>query len=265
MTSAVPPILYEAREATGVVTLNRPRAFNALDLAMADALNALLGKIESDRALRCVVLRGAGDAFMAGGDLRYIAAAQDDRRGRLDTLIRSFHSVILRLAALDRPVIAAVHGAVAGAGLSLMLACDLAVAARGARFSSAYIRLGATPDGGLTHHLPVALGHRDAFELVALSPTFSAEQAATRRLVNWVVDESSLEEESLALARQLADGPAEALAATKRLLRGDLSTLEAQLDRERESFLERAGSDEFEEGVQAFLGKRRADFRRGSR
>jgi 2-(1,2-epoxy-1,2-dihydrophenyl)acetyl-CoA isomerase len=259
---AAAPILTE-REA-GIVRLrfNRPAALNALDQAMADAFHEAAKGLAADPSVRCVVLSGEGRAFMAGGDIRLFRAAGADAPAVVGRLIGSLHAALCLLAALPAPVIAAVHGPVAGAGMSVAMAADLAVAAEeDTRFVLAYLRLGISPDGGGTWALPRLVGLRRAMGIALLEEELDARAALDLGLVNRVVPGARLEAETMALARRLAAGPAQAIARTKALLRASLGRdLAAQLDAERDAFLAGTATADFAEGVAAFLGRRAPSF-----
>lgn len=240
--------------AVALLELNRPAALNALDVPTAHAFHDACTALAADAGVRAVVLRGAGRCFGVGGDL---AAMQGDAPAVARQLIEALHASVRLLTAMDAPVIAALHGAVAGGSLSLALACDLAVAAEGASFNLAYARIGASCDVAGSWHLPRLVGLRRAMEIALLSPTLDAAEALRLGLVNRVVPAAALEAETMALARRLADGPTLAYGRLKRLLRQAQDTaLADQLDAERDAFLDGTGSADFNEGVAAFLGKR---------
>jgi len=255
------PVLVEHDGAIATVTLNRPDSLNALDPAMVDGLVAETSRLGASADVRCVVLRGAGRHFMAGGDIRDFAGRlerePDLRREEFTALIGRLHAAIEALHRMPQPIVASVRGAVAGFGLSLMCACDLAIAADDAYFSAAYRNLGLTPDGGLSYALPRLVGSKKAMEIVLLGERFGADDALRWGLVNRVVPAADLASATAALAAALATGPAMATRNGKRLLRQSLSQpLSVQLDAEAKSFGACAATADFAEGVQAFLEKR---------
>ena len=261
-----PTVLLSVADAVAEVTLNRPAVLNALDEGMAAELVATLDRIEQDVAIRSVILKGAGPGFMAGGDVKLFAGMAErppqERRRRLDALIHAFHPVIATMRRMPQPVVAQVHGVAAGAGMSLMAAADLAVAAASTTFTLAYARIGASPDGGSTWFLPRLVGQRRAMELALLTDRFDAARAAEIGLVNRVVPDERLAEETRALALRLAAGPREAFANTKRLIQQSFDTgFEAQLAAEQKSFADLSTTDDFAEGVTAFAQKRAPRFR----
>ncbi len=258
-------VLTELSKGVATVTLNRPQALNALSDDMIEALLDIMPRLEADPAVRCVVLQGAGDHFMAGGDVkgfhRRLDEAPETLRRHFEAKIHRLHPVVVTMRRMPKPIVAAVQGACAGFGLSFMLAADLALAAEDAYFTLAYCRIGTSPDGGSSYHLPRIVGLRKAMEIALLGDRFDAATAERLGLVNRVVPAAELADETAALARRLAEGPAQALANTKRLLGRSLdSGLEAQLQAEAESFAECAATPDFAEGVTAFVEKRAAKF-----
>jgi 2-(1,2-epoxy-1,2-dihydrophenyl)acetyl-CoA isomerase len=255
-------VLYSVAEGVATITLNRPDVMNALDATMISALRAACEAAAGDKAVRAVVLRGAGAAFLAGGDIAMFHA----NLTRLPALVREgggeLRQAILALQRAPKPVLASVHGAVAGAGLSLMAAADLAIAAEGTRFTMAYAKIGASPDGGATYFLPRLLGYRKALELMLLAEVFDAQAALTAGLVNWITSPEALLAETERLAQRLAQGPTVAFGETKRLAQqGYERMLAGQLEEEIEAFARCAGTADFAEGVAAFMQKRKPLFK----
>jgi 2-(1,2-epoxy-1,2-dihydrophenyl)acetyl-CoA isomerase len=249
----------------GIVTMNRPEVLNALNPEMAQGLRESLASVEQDPSVRCVVVRGTGGHFMAGGDLAYfrslLGEGQTENAARLTPIFDDVHGAIRSVRRMGKPVVASVQGAAAGFGLSLMAACDLAVVADNAVFTLAYCLIGTSPDGGSTFFLPRIVGLRRAMELALLGDRFDARQAREMGLVNRVVPAAELEAATAKLAVRLAAGPAGAYAATKALLNASLeSGLDAQLDAEQASFAACAATADFAEGVNAFCEKRSAEF-----
>jgi 2-(1,2-epoxy-1,2-dihydrophenyl)acetyl-CoA isomerase len=249
------PLLVDRDGAIATLTLNRPESLNALDPAMIDALVKETASLAADRSVRCVVVRGAGSHFMAGGDIGHFATLLEA------TPVERLHPAIETLHRMPQPVLASAHGAVAGFGLSLLCACDLAIAAESAYFTAAYRQLGLTPDGGLSYALPRLVGSRKAMEIVLLAERFDAREALRLGLVNRIVPDAELDTATAALARALARGPELATRNGKRLLRQSLSQpLSVQLEAESTSFGACAASEDFVEGVRAFLEKRVPQF-----
>ncbi len=251
-------LLYEVNGAVARITFNRPAALNAIDIDMAAAFREAIVQVETDPAVRVLVLRGAGRAFMAGGDVAQLA---EDPVNNPDRIIAPLHDGLARMANLPIPVVAVLHGAVAGAGMSIALAADLALAADNVTFQMAYTRLGASPDASGSWHLVRLVGLRKAMALTLLNEAVDAQAALELGLVNWVVPADELDTRAEKLARQLAEGAVQAFGRSKALLRGAaLRTLPEQLEAERQAFQEGARGAEFREGTEAFLQKRRADF-----
>lgn len=256
-------VLYEVQGDIAILTLNRPESLNALNLAMIDDLRTSTARAAFDPAVRVVIVRGAGEHFMAGGDLKWfreqLALPANARQQLFEETIAAVHASILNLKGMNKPVIAAVQGAVAGFGLSLMIAADLALAADNAYFTLAYSNIALSPDGGATWSLPRQVGLKQAMEIALLGDRFDAARARELGLINRVVPLEDLAAETLKLAQRLAAGPAEALARTKALLNQSLETsLEAQLVAEQRSFAACGAHVDFSEGLAAFFERRKA-------
>ena len=255
-------VLYTVADGVATITLNRPSVMNALDAAMIVQLRVACERAEQDATARAVVLRGAGPAFLAGGDVSFFHA----NLARMPELVRQggaeLHHAILALRRAPKPVLASVHGTVAGAGVSLMAAADLALAAEGTKFMLAYSRIGTSPDGGATYFLPRLVGSRKALELMLLSDAVDARDALRVGLVNWVVGAERLAAETDTIARRLAQSATLAFAETKRLVNQTHDqTLPAQLNAEVEAFARCAATRDFAEGVTAFVEKRKPLFK----
>ena len=255
-------VLYAVADGVATITLNRPQVMNALDVDAILGLRAACERAERDAEARAVVIRGAGAAFCAGGDVS-VFHADLPRMGRLvKECAQELHHGILALRRASQPVLASVHGAVAGAGVSLLAAADLAIAAADTRFTLAYSKIGASPDGGATYALPRIVGSRKALELALLADTFDAQAARDLGLVNWVVEGGALAAETARIAQRLARGASRALAETKRLVNESFErTLAGQLEAEVEAFTRCAATRDFAEGVTAFVEKRKPDFK----
>lgn len=244
------PLLLERAGAIATLRFNRPEALNAIDVPMANAFLAAVQSIAADPGVRAVVLCGNGRGFMAGGDLATLRAAPV--QGAID-ILTPLNQALLLMAQMDAPVIAQVHGAAAGAGLSLLLMADYVIAAEGTRFNLAYINLGASCDVGASWALPRIVGVRQALEIALLGEAFGADDALRLGLVNRVVPADALEGATAALAQRLAQGPTRAYGAMKRLMRESLQhTLPEQLEAEKNAFVQCAATQDFESGVEAF-------------
>ena len=250
------------------VIMNRPKSLNALDLELMDTMAQIMQDIGADDSIRCVILTGAGDHFMAGGDIKHFGSRLEivpDRtvfRHEIEEMIKGFHKTIVNMRAMPKPIIASVRGAVAGAGVSVMLACDLVLATDSSFYTLAYCHLGTSPDGGSTFALPRVTGMKRAMEISLLGDRFDAATAERWGFLNRVVPDSELDMETDTLARRLASGPTYAYARTKALMNESLShSLHEQLDAETRAFAECAITDDFAEGVNAFNSKRTPVFK----
>ena len=253
-TTSTSPLLCQRDGAIARIRFNRPDVLNAADSALAGAFRDACHAIAADPAVRVVVLSGEGRAFMAGGD---IAQFRDDPQSVPATLIDPMHEGLMRLSRAPAIVIASLHGAVAGAGMSLAMGCDLAIAAEGTRFNFAYAKLGASCDVGGSWHLPRLVGLRRALEIALLCDSIDSSQALQMGLVNRVVPAASLADETDQLASRLASGAPVAQGIIKRLMRDSFSRdLAGQLDAEREGFSSCIATQDFNEAVAAFLAKR---------
>lgn len=258
--TSTPAIRLDIREHVAHLTLVRPDAANTMNLQFGREFVAAAAAVRKDPGVRAVLLRGEGRNFCFGGDLRAMVAAGGDVNAYLTELTDDVHAGLLHLARMNAPVVAAVQGTAAGAGLGLVLAADLAIAGRSAKFTAAYTGVGLTPDAGCTFLLPRAVGYKRAMELVLTNRVLDAQQALEWGLINQVVDDEGLAETAGALAARLAAGPTGAFGASKRLLSEAEPGREAQLAREGRSVAARAESAEGREGIAAFLEKRTPKF-----
>lgn len=257
------PLRLERDGALAVITLDRPEVLNAFDEALTSALALALDEVGADAAVRAVVITGAGRAFSAGQDLRD-RAMQVEEGGDLrlgDELRRRYHPVILSIRAMRKPVVAAVNGVAAGAGLGLAVGCDVRVAASSAMFRALWSRIGLVPDAGSAYFLPRLVGHGRATDMILTGEPVTADEALRIGLVTRVWPDAEFADGWRAYARSLAQGATEAHALSK-------EGLNAAWDSDFASFLElesslqdRAGrSGDYAEGVRAFSAKRRAKF-----
>ena len=252
------PLLIERDGAVVVLRFNRPQALNAVDVPMAQAFLQAARELASDTSVRAIMLCGAGKAFMAGGDLATLSA--NPRQAALE-LIGPLHEALTVLAGIDAPLVAQVHGVAAGAGLSLMLQADFAIAAEGTRFNMAYVNIGASCDVGASWALPRLIGLRRALEVAMLGETLDSTQALQLGLLNRVVPAADLETQAMAFAQRLANGPTVALGRLRRLMRSSFDLdLPAQLEAEAGAFLQCAQTEDFRIGIDAFSAKQPAQF-----
>lgn len=248
------------------VTLDRPERMNAIDPAMAARLAALGDELRGERDAAVILLRGAGPAFMAGGDIASFHGTPDETVPRVASMMTDFHHFVQALTELRQPVVGAIHGSAAGGGLSVALACDVLVAAEGTRLKPAYGLLGTSPDGGLTAQLARLLGPKRAFRMLVVDDDLPLAEAAALGLVTRIVPPADLDRTADEIARHLAEKAGPASAETKALLRDAAATpLAAQMEAEMAAFLRCMVTAEFAEGVAAFAEKRRPVFPRASR
>lgn len=243
------------------VVLARPKAYNAIDLRTATELREAMRNVEMDAAVRAVVLTGEGKAFCGGGDVAAFHEALPAPEQLIRDIVVPLHDAVAIMTHMDKPVLAAINGAAAGAGLGLALAADLALCARSAKLTLAYTGIGASPDGGTTFHLPRLIGLRRALELTLDNRVLTADEALAWGVVNEVVDDDALQARALERASRLSAGPTRAYGTAKRLLHGSFEeSLEAQLGREARGIAAMASTDDFAEGVSAFVDKRKPGF-----
>jgi len=249
------------RDSVGYLILNRPESANSITLELARDLMYAALECDENPAIRAVVLAGNGRMFCGGGDLKTFASKGDSLPHYLKDVTTYLHAAVSRLTRMDAPVIAAVHGSAAGAGMSLTCAADFVLAAEGAKFTMAYTRAGLTPDGSSTYFLSRIVGLRRALELTLTNRVLSASEAVTLGIATRVVPEARLLDEAQALATALAAGATKALGASKRLLHaGWTGTLESQMELETRVIADIARGADAREGIAAFVQKRPPKF-----
>ncbi|RJP25855.1 MAG: hypothetical protein C4529_00225 [Deltaproteobacteria bacterium] len=254
-------VVTERRGSVAAIRMNRPERLNAYNEEMGAALLSSVSAAAADPEVRCLVLSGTGKAFSAGGDVESFAAFEDEGPGKFMGLAIGLHALIATIRRAPKPVVAAVNGVAAGAGFSMALACDVAVAAASARFTLGYQNIGLSPDGGMTFFLARAVGAQRAMEMTLFSRVLPAARAAEWGLVQEVLPDADFSAGIDALADRLASGPTLAYARAKELYNRALAQpLEAQLEEERQQISRCAGSLDFREGIRAFLEKRPARF-----
>ena len=259
-------VLVKKKGSVGYLILNRPDVLNVLDYSMSLDLKSATSKLKDDGSIKCVIVKGSGKHFTAGGDLEYFKQLVDRQVVEGESayskdIFDNIHVAIRDIISMEKPVIASTQGVVVGFGLSLMLACDLVVAADDCVFSAGYCKIGATPDGGMTSFLPRVVGLKKAMELVLTGDKFSSQQAQSWGMLNYVVVNVEVDSFAETLALKLCDGPNKALSRSKRLLRQTFdASLNQQLDNEIKSFMACMLEKDFTEGVTAFTERRNAKF-----
>jgi 2-(1,2-epoxy-1,2-dihydrophenyl)acetyl-CoA isomerase len=261
--ASAPLVLDDRQNGVATLTLNRPDKLNALDGALGHALVEALNHVAEDPTVRVVVLTGAGRGFCAGGDLNVLRDARErgDERA-LEEVLRAGKQIVLALAGMPKPVLAAVNGPAAGAGCNLALACDLRIASDGASFSQSFAKIGLFPDLGATYLLPQLVGPALAAEMLYTAETISAADAARIGIVSRVLPQDSLAEEAAKMANLLATAPALVLHGVKQLLFIDhRAALERALDEEIRWQVKCFRSEDCREGIAAYFEKRQPYFR----
>jgi 2-(1,2-epoxy-1,2-dihydrophenyl)acetyl-CoA isomerase len=246
-------------DGVATLTLNRPEAFNALNMTLGRELFHAVLELDDDPAVRAVVVTGAGKAFCAGGDVKGFSENLHRIGALIKELTTYLHGAVSRLCRSDKPVIMAVNGVAAGGGMSLALAGDLVLAAESARFTMAYSKIAATPDGSSTYYLPRLVGVRRAMELYFTNRVLSAREAHEWGLVTRVVPDAELPAAAHGLARELAQGPTLAFGGAKRLFhQSTWESLETQMELEAQAIAASGRTEDFRAGVTAFASKRPA-------
>jgi 2-(1,2-epoxy-1,2-dihydrophenyl)acetyl-CoA isomerase len=252
----------ETDPSVAVLTLNRPAKYNALTIELKTALLAAIRELETQTDVRALVITGAGKAFCVGQDLgEHAVALEADAATSFDTVTEHYNPIVSGIVDLAFPVVAAVNGPCAGAGLGFALACDLRIAAEGMKFSTAFTGIGLTADSGLSASLAHAVGVARATDLLLLNEPFTGEDAANWGLVREVVPTAEVLDTALALARRLAAGPTKAYVEVKRAVRrGAISALPDVLEAEGAAQARLAATEDHQKAVADFLAKRKPTF-----
>ena len=255
-------IRYTVEDGVARIMLNRPERLNSFTAEMHEALAKALDTADEDPSVRAILLTGAGRGFCAGQDLADRAVAPGGKAVDLgETVEKYWAPLVKRLASRDKPVVCAVNGVAAGAGANVAFTCDIVIAARSAKFIQSFANIGLIPDTGGTWVLPRIAGQARALGLALTAEPLSAEKAEQWGMIWKCVDDAALEEEAITLSRKLAAGPTRGLAATKHAIRASLlNTLDAELEIERELMRELGFSADYQEGVAAFMEKRKPTF-----
>lgn len=262
MSEADSVLLVSRKDGAAWLTLNRPEAGNAINLPLAEALLAAALDIEHDASVRCVVIAGLGKVFCAGGDVPSFATAAEGPGPFLNKLAGKLHEALVVFARMAKPVVTVIHGPAAGAGMSLAIGADIALAGRRAHFTPAYGAIGLTPDGGMSWTLPRLVGLRKAQEILLTNQRIGAEEAVNLGMITRVVDDEVLTAEAEALAAKLVAGPVAASGVVRALLLDSYGNdFAAQLDRETAGIAAAGAGPEGQEGLASFMEKRPAKFR----
>jgi 2-(1,2-epoxy-1,2-dihydrophenyl)acetyl-CoA isomerase len=253
-------VLFTKENGVGYITLNRPEKYNSFNREMALAFQQHLDDCENDEAVRCIYVSGAGKGFCAGQDL---SEATDPQGPELEAIVREhYNPIIRRLRKIEKPIIAAVNGVAAGAGANIALACDIVLATNSATFIQAFSKIALIPDSAGTFILPRLVGMQRALALTMLGDKVTAEEAVAIGMIYKSFADESFEQETKKIAATLAQMPTKGLGLTKRLINETWNnTLEQQLDREKELQVEAGATYDFKEGVNAFLEKRKPEFK----
>ncbi|MCK8521420.1 2-(1,2-epoxy-1,2-dihydrophenyl)acetyl-CoA isomerase PaaG [Aquimarina sp. D1M17] len=257
----MPSIEFKIETGVATVTLNRPETFNSFNREMALLLQEVLDDCKTNEAVRAIVLTGNGKAFCAGQDLNEVTSPELNP-GFRKILEEHYNPIVERIRAIEKPIIAAVNGVAAGAGANIALACDIVVATEKASFIQAFSKIGLIPDSAGTFFLPRLIGFQKASALMMLGDKIGAEEAEKLGMLYKVFGVDTFNEDVNALALHLAQMPTKALGLTKRLLNSSMtSTLKEQLNMESELQIEAAESEDYQEGVNAFIEKRKPVFK----
>ena len=255
-------LTFSVTENVATITLNRPDAMNAMSPLMAKELHHAALAIDESDDVRAVIVTGAGKMFCAGGDLSAFAEAGKGARRLLMEMTGDLHMALSRLARNSAPVIAGVNGTAAGAGFSLVMAADLAVASSTAVFTMAYTNAGLSPDGSSTYYMPRKIGDRRTRELMLTNRLLNAEEASDWGVVNSIVQADKLAAAAQKLAIEIASGPTQAFGQVKALLDGSFDhSLETQMELEARAIAGLVNTPDGQEGLHAFLGKRKPEFK----
>ena len=253
-------ILTENKGSVAVIRLNRPDKFNSFNREMALQLQQALDAAEKDATIRAILITGEGKAFCAGQDL---SEAMDKSGPGIERIVREhYNPIILRLRSIEKPIVCAVNGVAAGAGANIALACDVVVAGASASFLQAFSKIGLVPDSGGTFTLPRLVGFQRASALMMLGDKVGAAEALQMGMLYKVFEDAQLQAEAMKIAETLAALPTKGLGLTKRLLNESaVNSLDQQLEREGQEQVVAAQTYDYNEGVNAFLEKRKAVFK----
>jgi len=254
-------VLLKKTDKIATIFFNRPEQKNAFDAALANEFAAALEDAMKDKNITTIILRGEGDMFMVGGDIKLFFSNRENMTPVLTEMGGAVVKIMSLFEKCNKPILAAVHGSVAGIGLSFMLCADLVIAQEGTNFLTAYTQLALTPDGAMTYHLPRLVGAHKAAELLLLNEQFDAKVAKELGLINWVVPGDQFEAKIKTISEKLATGPVLAYARVRHLLKNTWqnSFLE-QVNQELRAFRDSTETKDFKIGVSAFVNKKQPNF-----
>ena len=255
-------IKFDVDQGVATLSFNRPDTLNSFTVAMHEEVQQAMKMVRSNPQIRCLLLTGEGRGFCAGQDLNDRAVKVTDKRPDLGESVEKYYNPLIRsIMNLDKPVVCAVNGIAAGAGASIALACDIVLAAKSAAFAQVFCKIGLVPDSGGTFNLPRAAGLPRAKGLAMLGDKLSAEKAEQWGLIWQVIDDDELLPEAQKLAQHLATQPTRGLATTKQLLNQSFNTtMDEQMECEKQAMRTLGQSDDYQEGVAAFMEKRKPNF-----
>ena len=255
-------LIFKTDGPIATITLNRPDSANALDVTMARELVDVSIRCDESSDIRAVVIRGAGNLFCAGGDLSVFADANEDAASVIKLMAGDFHMALSRFNRMNAPTIAAVNGTAGGAGFSLAVATDLAIAVDSAKFVMAYTNAGLSPDGSSSYFLPRRIGDRRTRELMLTNRVLSAQEALDWGVINQVVNAEEFDDAVNKLATSLATGPTRAFGQVKALLNASFDNgMETQMEFETRGIADMVRTEDGKEGINAFLNKRKPEFK----
>lgn len=254
-------LLFSKDEAVATISFNRINHMNSFNKTMGDELESLTEIVKADNSIKVVLLKGAGPLFMAGGDIQFFYNSLDTMPVGVMKIVRTLNASIQNLMTMPKPVVASVHGSVAGVGMSFMMACDLAIATENTKFTMAYSGIGISPDGGASFNLPRTVGMKKAMEWMLLPEVFDAYTAHNHGLINWVVGNDQLADETKKLLQKLTKGPTQSFAQCKKLMNESWqNSLATQLECEGRAFEYCSTTQDFKTGVTSFLQKKKPEF-----
>lgn len=258
----MPNVLLEIQNAIATITLNRPESMNAMNEALLAELAEVTEAVQHDNQVRAVLLRGEGPLFCVGGDIKFFYDNKDIASDDIKKVVNNINRAVTACLTMPKPVLACVHGSVAGAGLSLILAADLVIAEENTKFTTAYSGIGISPDGAMSYTLPRIVGLRKAMELIMLAEVFDAQKALALGIINYTSSADTLLEKTKKILTRLVSAPTYAFGQIKQQVnQAQQNSLKDQLTLEANSFAQCYATEDFKNGVESFLKKSRPTFK----